>query len=251
MVLEDIDRIQKDALHHIEHHGAELLAGSVLQQFLLAVSAGSFITFAAALASVLSSEITSWGGQKFMQGLAFAGGFTTVILSGSALFTEINVVVPRFLLKHWRYTLRPTLSFWGVVWVGNLCGALFTATLLNLSGAFRGPPATELRTIMEYKMFGYLDAVSNGGTSGAFAKAWWQVVVSAVLGNWLVGMLAFFCAQARTVQGENAARIAFLLLIDQKSRESAWSFLPGSHLHSSGRPTLDGQYGDAVLWDAL
>ena len=41
----------------VEHHGAELLSGSILQQFLLAVSAGMFITFAAVLSAVLSAEM--------------------------------------------------------------------------------------------------------------------------------------------------------------------------------------------------
>jgi formate/nitrite transporter FocA (FNT family) len=241
MVLEDIDRVQKEALHSIEHHGAELLSGSVLQQFLLAVSAGGLITFAAALSTALSAGFESWGAQKFMQGLAFAGGFTMVVLSGSALFTEINVVVPRFLLKHWRHTLLPTLSFWGIVWVGNLSGALFTATLLNLSAVFRGPPGEELRTLMDFKMYSYLHALPSA-TSGLLALGWWQVFCSAILGNWLVGMLAFFCTQARTVQGKVLGAffpvLTFTALGVQHSTANMGLLISGM--------IYDGMYGFAV-----
>jgi formate/nitrite transporter FocA (FNT family) len=82
MVLEDIDRHNKEVLHQLEHHGAELLAGSWLQQLALAVSAGSFITMAAALAAVLSTNVETYGASKFMQGLAFTSGFFMVVLSG-------------------------------------------------------------------------------------------------------------------------------------------------------------------------
>ena len=112
-----------------------------------------------------------------MQGLAFAAGFIMVVLTGSALFTEINIVVPRFLLKHWRYTLRPTLIFWLVVWIGNITGALFTGTLLNVAGVFRGPPGLELEHTMQFKMFFFTNLPLNS-TSGQHCQAWLQVLVS-------------------------------------------------------------------------
>ena len=68
MVLEDIDRTTKDVLHKIEHKGADLLTGSPFQQFLLAVTAGSFICFAAGLSAVISSGFDAYGAKKFMQG---------------------------------------------------------------------------------------------------------------------------------------------------------------------------------------
>lgn len=136
-----------------------------------------------------------------MQGVGFAAGFTMVILSGSALFTEINVTIPRFLLKHWRYTLRPTLIFWITVWVGNICGALFCATLINIAGVFRGPPSVELEHIMQFKMYLYTSTGPNA-TSAQLCQAWFQVLVSGILGNWLVGMVAFFAAQSRTVMSK-------------------------------------------------
>lgn len=204
MVLDDIDRTSKEVLHKIEHKGADLLTGSPFQQLLLAITAGAFISFAASLAAVLASGFTATGAQKFMQGLAFTCGFGMVVLSGSALFTEINVVVPRFLMKHWRETLTPTLKFWVTVYIGNLIGVIFVATLINISDTLWIKEVNEeLRSMMDFKMHPYILAVTeNGGTSASLCKAWWQVFVSGILGNWLVGMVVFFAGQARTVYGK-------------------------------------------------
>jgi formate/nitrite transporter FocA (FNT family) len=76
MALQDIDEPHKEVLHRIEHKGADLLTGSPFQQALLAITAGSFITFSACLAAVLSSEVASFGMRKFVQGIAFTMGFS-------------------------------------------------------------------------------------------------------------------------------------------------------------------------------
>ena len=82
------------------------------------------------------------------------------------------MVIPRFLLKHWRHSLGPTLIFWLTVWVANLVGVLFTATMLNIADVFHSPVSTELRYIMDFKMRMYLEASSPG----ELALAWWRTL---------------------------------------------------------------------------
>jgi hypothetical protein len=74
------------------HHAEEYLQLSMAQQFVLAVAAGMFITGGALLSVVLSTDIVQLGVQKLLLGFGFVAGFSLVILSGTALFTEIKCV---------------------------------------------------------------------------------------------------------------------------------------------------------------
>ena len=64
-----------------------------------ALAAGSFIGFGAILSIVLTVGIDASGIARLLLGLGFAAGFTLVILSGSALFTEADVLLPEMFLS--------------------------------------------------------------------------------------------------------------------------------------------------------
>ncbi len=84
------------------------------------------------------------------------------------------------------------LRFWGLAWLGNLVGALLIGWLMSI--AINPTPAVEqlLRHVVATK------SVAMHQGSGA----WWSVVVSGVLANWLVGMAAFFATMGRTIIGK-------------------------------------------------
>ena len=73
-MLHDIDRGNKEVLHVLEHHGADLLGASYFQQVLLGIAGGSFITLAAGLSAVLATGVSALGPNKLLQGVAFTGG---------------------------------------------------------------------------------------------------------------------------------------------------------------------------------
>ena len=172
-------------------HAEEYLAAVPGKQAVLAFAAGSFIAFGAVLSVFLTVGVSPSGVARLLLGLGFAAGFTMVILSGAALFTEINVLLPTFFLDRRSATAR-LVRFWMIVYVGNLAGALFVGAMID-AGHVLGPEQVErLREIIVEKT-----RFHDEGTAG-----WFAVVASGVLGNWLVGMAAFIAAAARTVPGK-------------------------------------------------
>ena len=112
-------------------HAEELLAGTALKQATLAFAGGSFIAFGAMLSVVLTVGIEQEGLARLLLGLGFAAGFTLVILSGAALSTEVNVLLPEMFLRRPRDLCRQCWRFWVIVYFGNAAGALFVGVLIN------------------------------------------------------------------------------------------------------------------------
>lgn len=157
----------------------------------LAVLAGAFITAGALFSVLLAAGATSEGATRLLEGLGFSSGFFFVILSGAVLFTEANVVLPAVLIGRRRQVGR-VMRFWALAWIGNLVGALLTATLIAV--AVDISPATQ--TLLD-------DVVATKtAAAGHGPAAWAAVVVSGFLANWLVGMAAFFATMGRTIIGK-------------------------------------------------
>lgn len=163
-----------------------------LRVLTLAVLAGGFITMGGLLSVLLAVGIATSGLQRLVEGAAFSAGFFFVVLSEAVLFTEANVVLPATLLET-RYLVRRISTFWAIAWIGNLLGAILTAHLIAVSHAYPQPILDLLGDIIDAKL-AYADV---GG-----AGAWFQVVLSGVLANWLVGMAAFFATMGRTIVGK-------------------------------------------------
>lgn len=72
-------------------HAQVLLALSAWQQLALSVAGGSFIAFGPLLSVALSTGVEVKGPSNLLLGLGFTVGFAIVILTGSILFTEVNV----------------------------------------------------------------------------------------------------------------------------------------------------------------
>lgn len=187
----DVRRLPREVVLAFVEHAHGYLSAGPSRQAVLAFAAGSFIGFGAMLSVVLTVGIEASGLARLLLGLGFAAGFTLVILSGSALFTEINVLLPEFLLSR-RGTHLRLLRFWLIVYLGNLAGAIFVGFLLHAADVI-GPAQSErlaelIREKMRFEQLG--------------VEGWLQVVASGVLANWLVGMAAFLATAARTVSGK-------------------------------------------------
>jgi formate transporter len=172
-------------------HAEDYLKASFGKQLALAFMAGAFITFGAMLSVVLTVGLNPMGIAELVLGLGFAAGFVMVILSGAALFTEVNVLVPELMLSRHRAPLR-LLRFWLAVYLGNAVGAIAVAALLNW-GDVIGPEQTQRLThLIAFKL-----QFQHTGISG-----WFRAVGSGIAANWLVGMAAFLAVAARTVGGK-------------------------------------------------
>lgn len=187
----DIRRLPREVvLKFVENAQAFLEAGPG-RQAILAFAAGSFISFGAMLSVVLTVGVEPPGIARLLLGLGFAAGFTLVILSGSALFTEVNVLLPELFLSRRGPHLR-LLRFWLIVYLGNLAGAIFVGFMLNAADVIGPAEGQRLAELVDEKM-----RFEQMGAEG-----WVRVVASGVLANWLVGMAAFLATAARTVSGK-------------------------------------------------
>lgn len=158
----------------------------------LAMLAGGFITVGGLLSVLLGAGIEPTGLRRLVEGFAFSAGFFFVVLSEAVLFTEANVVMPATLLETPRLG-RKVAVFWALAWVGNLMGAMVTAELVAVAQEYPEPVTALLGEVIDLKLSYWRD----GGPA-----AWFGLVLSGVLANWLVGMAAFFAMMGRTIMGK-------------------------------------------------
>ncbi|HEU0335540.1 MAG TPA: formate/nitrite family transporter [Gaiellaceae bacterium] len=103
-----------------------------LDVFVLAVLAGAFI----ALGAAFSTTVAAGGGDlpygllRLLAGLAFSLGLVLVVVAGAELFTGNNLIVMAWASR--RVRTVELLANWGIVYLGNLVGALGTAVLVVL-----------------------------------------------------------------------------------------------------------------------
>lgn len=187
----DIRRLPREVVLAFVDHAQEYLAAGPGKQLALAFMAGSFIGFGAMVSVALTVGVTPEGLSKLVLGLGFTAGFSLVILSGAALFTEVNVLLPQLFLSRLRAPGR-LWRFWLIVYLGNAAGAVFVGAMLNASEVIGREQADRLTEVIALKM-----RFEDTGIEG-----WFQAVASGILANWLVGMAAFLATAARTVSGK-------------------------------------------------
>ena len=204
----------------------------------LSMLAGAFIAIGALFSILIASDVESESVARLLEGFGFSVGFFLVILSGSLLFTEVNVELPATILRRGgRGRWVPLLRLWVLAAFGNLVGAFIIGLLIDYVGGL-DPKTTELLgDVVDAKM--RYQAV--GGADGYL-----QAIVSGALGNWLVGMAAFLSVMGRTIIGKY---IPVFLVVSV--------FVASGFLHSPAnmafisliQPTGAGPgWGDALTW---
>ena len=100
--------------------------------FALAVLAGAFISLGALFSTaVTAGGATSAGVSRLLGGVAFSLGLVLVVVAGAELFTGNTLVIIAFASR--RVRLLRLLRNWGIVYLGNVVGAVATAMLVVLS----------------------------------------------------------------------------------------------------------------------
>ena len=114
---------------------ARMPAGQTLT---LAVLAGAFISFGAmAYLMVMTGADATFGPQRLLGGVVFALGLILVIVGGAELFTGNALMVMAAVDR--KITVAALLRNWGLVYLGNLAGAVGMAVAVHLSGLLQGP----------------------------------------------------------------------------------------------------------------
>ena len=193
-------------------NGRNHLSKEFRAQFLLAILAGSFMTFGAVFSILLATGVEAKGLYYLLSGLGFTAAYVMVFLSGAVLFTEINILLPSYLFRKPSVYLMPIARFWLATYIGNIVGALFVAAVIQLSGSLTPEFYGDLQVYLSDKM----KFKESGGIG------WFQVVLSGILANWLIGMASFLTTAARDVTGKVVATALPVIL-----------FVAGNFQHSA------------------
>lgn len=154
--------------------------------FVLAILAGAFIGLGAMAATTMwtgTEGIVPFGIARMLGGLVFSLGLILVILGGAELFTGNNLMV--MALAGRRISLAALLRAWGIVFVGNLVGAVGTALLVFLAGHHLLADGAVGKTAL---------AIGEAKSSLPFVRAFFM----GILCNVLVCLAVWICYGART-----------------------------------------------------
>jgi formate/nitrite transporter len=102
--------------------------------FVLALLAGAFIALGANFSTTVAAGTTGvvpFGVTRLLIGAAFCLGLILVVVGGAELFTGNNLIVMAWAGR--KVTTAALLRNWGIVYAGNLVGALATALLVYFS----------------------------------------------------------------------------------------------------------------------
>jgi formate/nitrite transporter len=166
-----------------------------LSTFALAVLAGAFIALGCIFFTVsvtTGGAAFPWGLNRVIGGIAFSLGLILVIVGGAELFTGNNLIIMAWAsrkLSTWRVARN-----WGIVYIGNLCGAVATALVVFCS--------------QHYEM-------ANGGVGATALNIgldkvnldFGQAIILGILCNAMVCMAVWLTYSARTVMGRILAII--------------------------------------------
>lgn len=102
--------------------------------FALAVLAGAFIGLGAVFSTTIvagAEGILPYGITRLAAGLVFSLGLILVVVAGAELFTGNNLIVMAWASR--KISTYALLRNWGIVYVGNLVGAVLTAIFIFLT----------------------------------------------------------------------------------------------------------------------
>lgn len=209
-----------------------------VETFTLGMLAGAFIAFGAMFHTVVitGSEL-GFGPTRLLGGLAFSLGLVLVIVGGAELFTGNSLIV--MARASHRITTAALLRNWGIVYLGNLVGAVATAVLVHLAGLLNmgdGAVGETALAIATAKLS--LDPL--------------QIFVRAILCNILVCLAVWMCFAAHSVSGKVIVILfpvtAFVAMGFEHSVANMY-LLPAAMLHA-GTPDAAGFLANLLVVSA-
>jgi nitrite transporter NirC len=187
MYTETVQALAEQAGTKLTHQRISLVS-HVVRSMLAGMYVGAAIVLIFTVGGLLSAAAP--GTERVAMGICFGGALTIVIFAGSELFTGSNLVLT---LGVWcrKATLRDLTANWVWTWIGNLLGSVFLAALVVYSGVLDMEPIKGfVLKITKLKMNLPLG----------------QLVVRAILANWLVCLGVWMAARIKS----EAARILMI-----------------------------------------
>jgi formate transporter len=166
-----------------------------MSTFALAVLAGAFIALGCIFFTVSTTSggiAMNYGLTRVIGGITFSLGLILVVVGGAELFTGNNLIVMAWAsrqLSTWRVARN-----WGIVYIGNLCGAVATALFVFWGQHFEFSKGAV-----------GLTALNIGNTKVGYD--FFQALILGILCNALVCMAVWLTYSARTVFGRVIAII--------------------------------------------
>lgn len=161
--------------------GESKMCMSTRDTFIRAFMAGAIL----ALAAFFAISVAVNTGNPLIGALLFPVGFIMLYLMKFDLLTGVFTLVPLAVLdKRPGCDTGQLLRNWGLVFLGNLCGAITVAVLASFILTFGyetdgGAIATKVASIGEARTLGY----QSHGISG-----WFTIFIRGMLCNWMVSM---------------------------------------------------------------
>ena len=152
-----------------------------------------------ALAAVFAITVAMKTGSAILGAVLFPVGFIMLYLMQFDLLTGVFMLVPLALLdKRKGVTVKQVLRNWGLVFLGNLGGALLVAFMMSYIFTFGyntdgGAIAAKVASIGEARTLGYQ---SYG------AEGWITIFIRGMLCNWMVSMGVVGAMVSTTVSGK-------------------------------------------------
>lgn len=174
----------KEIAGRVEAVGVSKANLNFLAKFTLGILAGIFISFGAALFTlVVHDSKLSFGLTQVIGGLSFCLGLVLVVVAGAELFTGNNLLVMAYVSK--KISLRKLIENWIVVFFGNFLGALSLAVWIYLSRHW---------TLNNYLLGAKALLIAQAKVSFPFIVAFTR----GVLCNALVCLAVWLCMGGRT-----------------------------------------------------
>ena len=162
---------------------------SIVKLLILGFLAGVYISFGAALATIVSHDLARYVGvgfAKFITGGVFSVGLMLVVIAGAELFTGNNLMFMSVL--DGLVPLKKMLGKWGVVYIANFIGAVFIAWLMFKTDLWKvNGGAVGVKAL----------AIANAKVNLTFVQAFTR----AMLCNWLVCLAVWLALASREIAG--------------------------------------------------
>lgn len=174
----------REMAYKAENIGVAKVRQSFLSMFMLALLAGGFIAFGGCLytTAIIGNE-AGLGINRLVGGLSFCLGLIMVVIAGAELFTGNSLIVIAYISGKVRF--RQVMRNWGIVYLGNLFGAVAVAVLVYGAGQWKS-----------WEMAAGISAYNIAATK--LSVSFLPAFCSDVLCNSLVCLAVWLCYSARS-----------------------------------------------------
>ena len=172
----------------VEDVGVRKVGFGFLKTLTLGVLAGAFIAFGGMFfTTVITGSELGLGPTRLLGGLSFSLGLVLVVIGGAELFTGNSLIVMAWADR--KVGHAALLRNWGIVYLGNLIGAVATAIMVHFSG---------ILSLGD----GAVGATAEAIATGKLGLSPLEALSRAVLCNILVCLAVWMCFAAHSVTGK-------------------------------------------------